>query len=126
MLSSVYVDLAASGLTHDGTSWATAFVDLQQGLAAAVSGDNILVAKGTYKPTSGSDRAASFQLKSGVAIHGGYAGAGSADPAVRNVSANPTILSGDIVDRIRRRLQRHAAAQARRVDAQAHATLPRR
>jgi len=95
LLSTVYVDLNSAGPTHDGTSWATAFTDLQPVLQAAVSGETIDVAQGTYYPTSGINRAATFQLVSGVEIDGGFAGV--ANPtAARNVSAYPTILSGDI------------------------------
>ena len=59
----LYVDINSPGPTRDGTSWERAYVDLQQGLAAAVSGDRILVADGTYKPTSGTNRTISFALK---------------------------------------------------------------
>jgi len=53
LLSTIYVDANATGATHDGTSWPTAFVDLQQGLALAVAGDEIHVADGTYKRRAG-------------------------------------------------------------------------
>jgi predicted outer membrane repeat protein len=97
MLSTtLYVDAAAPGPTHDGSSWSAAYADLQQALGAAVPGDSIYIAQGTYKPTAGTDRTATFQLKSGVGIYGGYAGNGAADPDVRDVSAYATILSGDI------------------------------
>jgi parallel beta-helix repeat protein len=92
----IYVDVNASGATHDGTSWNSAFTDLQQGLAAAVSGDEIHVADGTYKPTSGADRTISFALKSGVNIYGGYAGYGTPNPDARDIAAYTTILSGDV------------------------------
>jgi len=95
MLSTVYVDHFARGPTHDGTSWATAFTDLQPVVQAAVSGTTIEVAEGKYYPTIGTDRTATFQLNSGVEIDGGFAGA--ANPtAARNVAAYPTILSGDV------------------------------
>jgi parallel beta-helix repeat protein len=92
----IYVDINSPGPTRDGTSWEQAFVDLQDGLAAALSGDRILVADGTYKPTSGTDRAISFVLKNGVAMYGGYAGYGAAQPDTRNPSAFPSIMSGDL------------------------------
>ena len=59
-----YVKADATG-SKTGLSWANAYTDLQAGLTSAVSGDEIWVAKGTYKPTSGTDRAVSFVLKSG-------------------------------------------------------------
>src|SRR5262249_21375154 len=65
-------------------------------LAHSVSGDEIHVADGTYKPTNGTDTSATFKLTSGAAILGGYAGFGAVDPDQRDISANPTILTGDL------------------------------
>ncbi|HEU4472459.1 MAG TPA: gliding motility-associated C-terminal domain-containing protein [Flavisolibacter sp.] len=78
-----------------GTSWATAYKDLSAALAAANTGDEIWVAQGTYKPTAGSDRTISFNMKSGVSVYGGFAGTETAR-ASRNWKLNETILSGDI------------------------------
>src|SRR6188768_4163455 len=75
--TTIYVDVNSFGAVHNGTSWASAFVDLQHALAAAASGDEIHVADGTYKPTSTTDRTISFQLKNGVSLIGGYAGFGA-------------------------------------------------
>ncbi|MHC4675993.1 MAG: right-handed parallel beta-helix repeat-containing protein, partial [Planctomycetota bacterium] len=91
----IYVDADAAG-ANDGWSWEDAFNHLQDALAAAVSGDQIRVAEGTYKPTSSGDRTATFQLINGVAIYGGFAGAGAGDPNERDVELYETILSGDI------------------------------
>lgn len=90
----IYVNAGASG-ANDGSSWANAFNDLQSAMVVDVAGDEIWVATGTYKPTSGSDRAASFVMQAGVAMYGGFAG-GETDRAQRNPAANATILSGDI------------------------------
>ena len=73
-----YVNDDATGAEH-GTSWQDAFTDLQSALAVAVAGDQIWVAAGTYKPSLSIDgsadaRTASFSLKSGVALYGGFAG----------------------------------------------------
>jgi hypothetical protein len=61
----------------------------------AVSGDQIWVKAGTYKPTSGTDRSISFVLKNGVAIYGGFNGTETL-LSQRNPAANVAILSGEI------------------------------
>jgi predicted outer membrane repeat protein len=89
-----YAKPAASG-TGDCLSWVNVCT-LQTALTGAVSGDEIWVAGGTYKPTTvGTDRAATFQLIDGVALYGGFAGTETARDQ-RNPSVNVTILSGDI------------------------------
>jgi hypothetical protein len=75
-----------------GTSWATAFQTLRHADSVAVSGDVIWVAAGTYTPAV-SDPNASFTLKSGVAIYGGFAGTETALNQ-RNWQTNVTTLSG--------------------------------
>jgi predicted outer membrane repeat protein len=92
----ILVDVNAPGPTRDGSSWTTAYADLQAALATAVSGDQIHVADGSYAPTSSTDRTKSFQLKNGVSMVGGFAGYGSPNPDLRDVTTNVTVLSGDI------------------------------
>ena len=93
----VYVDASLTSGSHDGSSWSNAYQDLQAALTAAVSGTRILVAGGTYTPTSGTDRTTSFQLKNGVEIAGGYAGdANPGNPSARDISLYLTTLSGNI------------------------------
>ncbi|MBN1135524.1 MAG: hypothetical protein JXM73_03020 [Anaerolineae bacterium] len=77
-----------------GDAWQTA-CDLQTALAHAAAGDEIWIAAGTYTPTHGADRTASFQLKNGVALYGGFAGVESARDE-RDWLSHPTILSGDL------------------------------
>ena len=93
----IYVDADATAGANDGSTWDDALTDLQPALTAAGSGTEIWVAAGTYKPTSGTDRSASFQMKNGVTLYGGF------DPSVgdtafedRDWEANETILSGDL------------------------------
>jgi len=90
----IYVDDSASGL-NDGTSWANAFEDLQDALAAATDGYEIWVDDGTYKPTSGVDRTIKFTIPEGVELYGGFGGF----EALRNQrdwDLFPAILSGAI------------------------------
>ena len=83
------------GVTGDCSSWANA-CDLQTALATAISGDEIWVAAGVYKPTTNpAEREATFQLKEGVAAYGGFAGIETARDQ-RDIAVNSTILSGDI------------------------------
>ncbi len=96
----IYVDQAAGGSIRDGLSWSTAFTKLQDGLAAATSGSEIWVADGIYYPDDGigatnDDRNATFLLKQGVALYGGFAGTETARDE-RNWQANLAILSGDL------------------------------
>ena len=57
----IYVDAGSISVIHDGASWCTAYLDLQDALAVAEDGDVIQVAQGTYKPHA-SDRTVSFAL----------------------------------------------------------------
>ncbi len=81
----------ASG--NDGSSWAQS-MDLPSALANPACGE-VWVAEGVYKPTSGADRTATFAIRSGVAVYGGFAGSESGrderDPALHR-----SVLSGDI------------------------------
>jgi hypothetical protein len=96
----IYVDADATGV-NDGTSWEDAYIYLQDALASASSGDLIKVAEGVYTPDLGggstpSDPDATFQLKNGVTVKGGYAGFGEPRPDKRRPEVYLTILSGDL------------------------------
>ncbi len=90
----IYVDADAPG-DNIGTDWDNAYRDLQLALQEAVTGDEIWVASGTYTPGGPGEELASFQLKDGVAIYGGFAG-GETARIDRDWSVNETILSGDV------------------------------
>lgn len=97
-----YVDTRATG-SGDGTSWTDAFVDLQAALSAAQNDESISeirVATGTYRPSAlenpDDERSATFWLLNGLAVRGGYAGVGAADPDERDFVAYETVLSGDL------------------------------
>ncbi len=85
---------AAPDGTGDCSSWANACT-LQSALTTAISGDEIWAKAGTYKPTTGTDRNATFQLIDGVAVYGGFTGTETVR-AQRNPAINVTILSGDL------------------------------
>jgi hypothetical protein len=97
--ATIYVDATMNG---DGSSWVNAYKYLQDALAVATSGDEIRVTEGIYIPDrnlanhdGSGDRAASFYLKTGVGIYGGFpVGGGLWDE--RDPNAYQTILSGDL------------------------------
>jgi parallel beta-helix repeat protein/predicted outer membrane repeat protein len=99
----IYVDADAAG-GGGGTSWSDAYEYLQDALAdadASAKPVEIRVAQGTYKPDQGAgvedaNRTETFQLINGVALKGGYAGAGDVNPNARDVDLYETILSGDL------------------------------
>ncbi|HZQ47926.1 MAG TPA: hypothetical protein VFC07_12985, partial [Verrucomicrobiae bacterium] len=90
---------APASSLNNGSSWANAFTNLQAAIAAAQpSAQNpvqIWIARGTYYPTSGTDRTASFHLKSNLILEGGFNGTETNDNQ-SSVFFNPTVLSGDI------------------------------
>jgi hypothetical protein len=90
----VYVDgcspCSSPGIGGTGMSWRSAYIDLEDGLARARSGnvDEIKVAKGEYIPSVPSGAGATFNLVDGVKLYGGYPSGGGQ----RDWLANETIL----------------------------------
>jgi hypothetical protein len=83
-----YVNVANTGGTQDGTTWATAFTGFQSGINAAAGGDSVWVAAGDY--VAGVN--VSFNLKSGVQVFGGFTGTETSF-SQRNWVSNVTLLS---------------------------------
>lgn len=81
----IFVDAAAPGPAHDGTSWPVAFQTVQQGINAAKAGDEIWVAGGVYTET--------ITLSVETGLYGGFKGTETLR-SQRDRSANVTILDG--------------------------------
>jgi len=102
--SPIFVDVSVSGGNNDGSSWANAYNSFQSALNSAGSGNQIWVAKGTYKPSydyglGGGSRYYHFRMIGGVAIYGGFAGTEDFETFNldnRDFETNETILSGDL------------------------------
>lgn len=97
-----YVKQVPSG-NISGSSWANANNDLQAMINASVSGDEIWVAAGTYRPSSypagcsgcSSTRDYTFLLKEGVKIYGQFVGTEST-LSQRVLGVNESILTADV------------------------------
>ncbi|MDA7744558.1 T9SS type A sorting domain-containing protein [bacterium] len=103
--SIIHVDASNSG-TQNGTSWATAFDNIQSAISSSSAGDSIFIAGGTYLPSEiigggSNSRDKTFHIPSGVLIYGGFAGAENSlsdrdsDSTAIHITNNTT-LSGDI------------------------------
>lgn len=94
----LYVDANANG-RNDGTTWEDALNEVRAAYCLAQEGygtTEIWVAAGTYTPAGpGGDRDATFQVISGLATYGGFAG-GETHLSERDWELNVTILSGDL------------------------------
>jgi parallel beta-helix repeat protein len=80
------VRAGATGTPHDGSTWDTAFTTVQAGINAASLNDEVWVAQGAYLER--------VTTKDGVALRGGYSGAG-ASPDARDWSLNVTIIDAN-------------------------------
>jgi parallel beta-helix repeat protein len=82
----IFVSKTAPGPLHDGASWETACLTVSAGISASTAGDEIWVAKETYREL--------VNVTKGVALYGGFAGT-ETDRSQRDVAANPTVLDGE-------------------------------
>ncbi|MES2628841.1 MAG: T9SS type A sorting domain-containing protein [Bacteroidota bacterium] len=90
----VYVDQSATG-TNNGTSWANAYTNLQTAISTQAADKVFLVAQGTYYPSATANPNATFSLKSGHQLYGGFPAGGTAF-GLRKPKTNVTVLSGDL------------------------------
>lgn len=98
VLSQPVLRVTPSGAgTRTGDSWANALpgTDLPGRVATATAGTQFWIAAGTYKPTTTTDRTASFSIASGVSVYGGFLGTETALDQ-RRFGQNSTTFSGNI------------------------------
>ncbi|WP_055445089.1 choice-of-anchor Q domain-containing protein [Lacinutrix himadriensis] len=92
----LFVDDSATGL-NDGSSWADAFVNLEDALAIATIETPVWVAQGLYNPSTldVNPRKATFTIPGDVKVYGGF---NTTETLVseRDPKTNVTILSGDL------------------------------
>ena len=91
----IYVNQNATG-ANNGTSWTDAYTNLDSALSSAHEGDAIWIAAGTYKPSSNGNIDAYFSVSKSISIFGGFSGT-ETTLNQRDWTANPAILSGDLV-----------------------------
>jgi predicted outer membrane repeat protein len=97
--STIFVDNASSGARYGG-DWNNAFLSVRDALQLAECNPTVAeiwVKSGEYLPTESTDQNISFQLVDDVSIYGGFNGTES-QLSERNVTANPTVLSGNIAN----------------------------
>ena len=89
----VHVDVANDGAVQDGTSWATAYREIQDGIEAArrAFGGEVWVAAGTYDEVR--VNAGSLRMRAGIDLYGGFAG-GEAVRDQRDPATNIAIIDG--------------------------------
>ncbi|MFT6780382.1 MAG: hypothetical protein ACJA1A_000297 [Saprospiraceae bacterium] len=93
---SPYIHVRKSAIGNsNGSNWADAYNELTDALAAAVSGDTILVTEGTYYPTTNDNEELSFLINADITILGGFPHCGGL-LSHRDPLQLKTILSGDI------------------------------
>lgn len=94
----IFVNANATG-NNDGSSWADAFAELQDGLdATATAGSTeVWVAADTYKPGEATPaNTNAFTFPADLQLYGGFNGTETALDQ-RDIAANETVLSGDLL-----------------------------
>jgi hypothetical protein len=92
-----YVRIGGNG---DGSSWSNASGNVQAMIDAGAG--QVWVATGTYYPLrdanggSTTDRTATFRLRDGAEVYGGFPASGDPQLTDRNTGTYPTILSGNL------------------------------
>lgn len=87
--------VSASGDNSNGSSWATAYKNIQSAITAASVGDEIWVATGTYLIEN---EATQLNFKGGVNVYGGFAGnettrsARSTDPSLTIITHKTEVI----------------------------------
>lgn len=94
----IYVDENAIEGFDIGEDWPNAFLRLESALDAAAMYPHVTqiwLADGEYIPTPGNNRVATFYLRSGVTVYGGFSGSETM-LTQRNPTTFTSLLSGDL------------------------------
>lgn len=87
----IYVNKNAPGPTFDGLSWATAYTTVQAGINAAVTGDEVWVAKSSPAAEAYVEN---ITVQAGIALYGGFIGT-EVTRNQRDWKVNVTVLDGN-------------------------------
>jgi subtilisin family serine protease len=89
-VGAVYVNVNAESSVHDGKNWDTAFLTVKEGIDAAVAGQEVWVAQGTYNDKN-------ITILKNVTLKGGFLGSG----ITRDIDAYKTIIQVPLeIDRV--------------------------
>lgn len=94
-----YVDSSATAGANNGSSWANAYVNVQNAINLTPAGDTLWIARGHYYTGPSGNNNDWIDLKNGVVLLGGFSGlTGTQETSAsqRNYILNPTIFSGDL------------------------------
>ena len=92
LVGAVYVNKNASSSIHDGKSWDTGFLTVQAGINAAMMGQEVWVAQGTYSEKN-------ITISKNIVLKGGFLGSGATRDineyrtTIQSPSASSRVLS---------------------------------